>query len=60
MHFWIREHGLEAFLAIVLAAVMVSDTVGGFLWRASMMAPLVWLGMMDDQAAVTFAQWSLF
>ena len=44
----------------VLALIVVSPTIAGFAARVALVAPLYWLGLIDDGSVAAFANWSLF
>lgn len=44
----------------VLALITLSPTIAGFAARVALVAPLYWLGLIDDHKVAAFANWSLF
>ena len=48
-------HYLPYFIAAALFAIVCSNSVGGFLFRAAVVTPLVWTGVLDQETATFIA-----
>jgi hypothetical protein len=50
----------KVLLAAIVTSIAVSPTVAGWALRATIAAPLHWLGLVDLDTAIRCVQWSAF